>query len=78
MFISHGGALGTQEALYHGVPLVIVPFFLDQYPTAMRLASRKLAVQVPYYNLTTENFLQACNEVLNNPKYLNCLCLKLI
>ena len=36
VFVTHGGLLSTQEALFHKIPLVGVPISTDQYPNMMR------------------------------------------
>lgn len=30
LFITHGGIYGLQEAIYHGVPVIMFPFYGDQ------------------------------------------------
>jgi len=45
-FISHGGLLGTQETIFHGVPTVVIPLFAEQDYNAMRTAERGTGVHL--------------------------------
>ncbi|XP_039867378.1 UDP-glucuronosyltransferase 2A1-like [Simochromis diagramma] len=70
LFVAHGGTNGVQEAIYHGVPVVGIPVFFDQYDNLLRLKDRGGA---KILTLTTvdkdNNFLKAIEEVLNDPSY---------
>ncbi|XP_063915247.1 UDP-glycosyltransferase UGT5-like isoform X2 [Zophobas morio] len=69
LFIGHGGALSTQEAIYHGVPMVCIPCYLDQNPHAAKIVSEKLGLSLDYKEITTENFLGLIREVIDNSVY---------
>ena len=42
LFISHGGLLGTQEAIYHSVPLLGLPVVNDQLRNMVKLVKEVL------------------------------------
>ncbi|KAJ3663945.1 hypothetical protein Zmor_008158 [Zophobas morio] len=69
LFIGHAGSLSTQEAIYHGVPLVCLPFAMDQHVNAQNVAHRKLGISIDYKKITTDYMLENIREVLNNPIY---------
>jgi len=70
MFITHCGGGGTEEAIYHGVPLIGMPFFGDQPLNAQLAKNLGFLVDLEWNDLTEEKLSAAINEVLDNPKYL--------
>ncbi|XP_061733728.1 UDP-glucuronosyltransferase 2C1-like isoform X1 [Nerophis ophidion] len=69
LFVAHGGTNGLQEAMYHGVPIVGIPLFFDQYDNLVRLSERGAAIILEFSSLGQENFLKATQEVLTNSSY---------
>ncbi|XP_030018375.1 UDP-glucuronosyltransferase 2C1-like isoform X3 [Sphaeramia orbicularis] len=70
LFIAHGGTNGVQEALYHGIPVVGIPLFFDQYDNLLRLKERGGAQILELSTVDKDNnFLKAVEEVLNDPSY---------
>ncbi|RVE74685.1 hypothetical protein OJAV_G00025350 [Oryzias javanicus] len=70
LFVAHGGTNGVQEAIFHGVPVVGLPLFFDQFDNLLRLQERGAA---KILSITTvdkdDNFLKAIQEVLREPSY---------
>ncbi|XP_018569262.1 UDP-glucuronosyltransferase 2B7 [Anoplophora glabripennis] len=71
LFISHGGALSTQEAAYFGIPVIGMPFFIDQRITVNDIVKRKLGLRMDSQSVTTQLVLDNVNEILKNPTYSN-------
>ncbi|CAH1173989.1 unnamed protein product [Phaedon cochleariae] len=70
LFITHGGGLSTIEAAFYGIPMVGIPFFVDQYSNMELVETREIGVTLDYETLTSESLVEAVNNVLTNPKYL--------
>lgn len=69
VFITHGGLMGTMEAVYNGVPMVGIPLFGDQFHNVKNFEEEGIAVKVDYTSITKEKVLKALREVLENPRY---------
>ncbi|XP_067012380.2 UDP-glucosyltransferase 2 isoform X2 [Anabrus simplex] len=69
VFITHGGLLSTQEATYHGVPLLAIPVAGDQIVNAQNAQARGYAIMLELEKITTESLSWALNELFNNPRY---------
>ncbi|XP_055517506.1 UDP-glucuronosyltransferase 2C1-like [Leucoraja erinacea] len=68
-FVSHGGTNGIYEAIYHGVPVIGMPLFFDQFDNVVRLESRGAAKVINIATMHSRDLLQALNEVLNGASY---------
>lgn len=71
LFISHCGLGSITEALYHGVPILAIPLFLDQHINARKIVEEGWAVSLPYNTVTSESLEEAINEMLSNSAYYN-------
>ncbi|XP_041969125.1 UDP-glucosyltransferase 2-like [Aricia agestis] len=69
LFITHGGLLGTQEAVSCGVPMLMVPLYADQALNARAMADRGVAHTVQLYDSNIDDWRYAFNELLSNRRY---------
>ncbi|XP_045073601.1 UDP-glucuronosyltransferase 2A1-like [Coregonus clupeaformis] len=70
LFVAHGGTNGLHEAIYHGIPVVGLPLFSDQYDNLLCLKERRGAKLLSLATVDkNNNFLEALQEVLDEPSY---------
>ena len=69
VFVAHGGTNGVQEAIYHGVPVLGIPLFFDQFDNLLRLQERGAAKILELGDLNVQSFEQGLQEVLLQDSY---------
>lgn len=67
-FISHGGLLSTQEAVYNAVPIIVFPFFAEQDYNAQRIHGAERGIMMEISELTAGNLEHSIREILTNKK----------
>jgi len=65
-FLTHGGLNSIQEAIYHEVPVLGLPFSNDQYLNLIRAINDGYAVRLYWRDVTEESVGAALNQLLNN------------
>ncbi|XP_023087922.2 UDP-glucuronosyltransferase 2B18 isoform X2 [Piliocolobus tephrosceles] len=68
-FITHGGANGIYEAIYHGVPMVGIPLFADQPDNIAHMKARGAAVRLDFDTMSSTDLVNALKTVINDPLY---------
>lgn len=66
--VYHCGNNGAFEALYHGVPIIAIPVFADQFDVAYRVMSNGMGKVVEIPTLTNESLYEALTDVINNKR----------
>ncbi|XP_071579800.1 UDP-glucosyltransferase 2-like isoform X1 [Temnothorax nylanderi] len=66
---THGGLLSTQEAIWKGIPVIVMPFFMDQKPNARILVAKGVGIHLDIKTLSAQSILHAVEEVLYNESY---------
>ncbi|XP_025240576.1 UDP-glucuronosyltransferase 2B18-like isoform X3 [Theropithecus gelada] len=68
-FITHGGASGIYEAIYHGVPMVGIPLFADQPDNIAHMKAKGAAVRLDFDTMSSTDLVNALKTVINDPLY---------
>ncbi|KAF2354361.1 UDP-glucuronosyl/UDP-glucosyltransferase [Trinorchestia longiramus] len=69
LFLSHCGLNGVNEAIYHSVPLICLPFMGDQIKIASILYHKGIGIKLKWNELTEEILYSSILEVLTDPGY---------
>ncbi|MFC7391444.1 macrolide family glycosyltransferase [Scopulibacillus cellulosilyticus] len=65
LFITHGGMNSTNEGLYYGVPLIVIPQSADQPIIAEQVANIGAGIKLQMQSLTSNQLREATDHVLN-------------
>ncbi|XP_046990145.1 UDP-glucosyltransferase 2-like isoform X1 [Schistocerca americana] len=69
LFITQGGLQSLNEATYHAVPLLVIPFFSDQAHNAAKIQQAGIGVWLEYSDVTKDTLLRDLRSVLHDSKY---------
>ncbi|KAE9546697.1 hypothetical protein FO519_010091, partial [Halicephalobus sp. NKZ332] len=69
LFITHGGMNSLLETATRGVPVVVIPFYTDQFRNSKTAEYRGFGVVVQKIHLNRETLGAAMKQVLENDRY---------
>jgi len=68
-FITHGGLLGIQEAVFHAVPMIAFPLFAEQDYNAQRLESTGRGLKLEIGSFTSLDLQDAIRKISSDPSF---------
>ncbi|XP_026467800.1 UDP-glucuronosyltransferase 2C1-like [Ctenocephalides felis] len=76
LFITHGGLLSSQESTWHGVPIIGMPFFVDQHTNVQKSVDAGVGEKLDFFQLTEEIVYQKIKMILENTSYRQKMALR--
>jgi len=70
-FITHGGLGSIHEAMHYGVPLIVMPIFVDQDYNAERVGRLGHGLSLEITTLTQEGLESGIRKLTTDPRYGN-------
>ena len=69
LFITHGGMNSVNEAIYYGVPMLVLPIGNDQPAVAKQVQACGLGRELSIQSVESAHLQKAVEDVLSNPSY---------
>lgn len=70
-FITHGGINSIQESIFYSKPIIVIPFFFDQFMNAKWANERGYGIEIPFNEITPIRLKSTIQDVLHSSRYLN-------
>lgn len=61
--------MGSQEALYYGVPTIGIPLFADQPRNIEAFVAKNMSIKLPLDKISEKTLDEALQLILRDPKY---------
>lgn len=71
MMFYQGGNNGLYEAVYHAVPLLVLPLLGDQPDIAQRVVEKGIGLKLDVTKITSNSVFESIKSILENPSYQN-------
>lgn len=68
-FLTHGGLNSLQEAIYHAIPVLGLPFGTDQILNVGRAVKEGYALTLNWKDVRRDNLAEALQDLLYNATY---------
>lgn len=69
--IIHGGNNSFTEAIYFGVPSIIMPLFYDQFHNAQRVQEKQVGARVDPFHMDDGQLISTIDSILQDDKLIN-------
>ncbi len=66
VFITHGGLLGFQEAIFHAVPLLMLPFGNDQKANAAKARREGIGLKLDWHDIDEQKIINVLSKLTND------------
>lgn len=66
LVITHGGNNSLMEILYYAKPLIVIPYFFDQYDNAQRVVDKNIGYRINLWELSEERLLDCIEKTLKD------------
>ncbi|XP_078533412.1 UDP-glucuronosyltransferase 3A1-like [Lissotriton helveticus] len=69
LMVTHGGMNSLMESIYHGVPVLGIPLFGDQFDNIVRAVAKQIGIAIPAEQLTMKRFAMSMKQLIEDPSY---------
>ena len=69
LFVTHGGQNSLLQAVYHGVPVLAIPLFGDQFDNVVRAEARGLGLSLRPSHITRERMGAAIQALTQRDRW---------